>query len=82
MADSHVMLYLIVALTGLSFVAVVALLLRKSKIEMPPELNARMTLLEQSVVRVVEGQGRLEGGSQGVERRLQAFTEVSAPIQY
>jgi DNA recombination protein RmuC len=78
MADSQVMLYILVALTGLSLLACVALLLRKPKMEMPPELSARMTLLEQSVVRVVEGQGRLEGGSQSVERRLQAFTEETA----
>lgn len=78
MADSQVMLYILLALTGLSLVACIALMLRKPKIEIPPELSARITLLEQSVVRVVEGQGRLEGGSQSVERRLQAFTEEMA----
>jgi hypothetical protein len=36
MADSQVMLYILVALTGLSLLACVALLLRKPKMEMPP----------------------------------------------
>lgn len=74
MADAQ-MIYALLVLTGLSLLATLALLFRKPKVEMPPELQTRMSMLEHNVMRVVEGQGRLEGGAQGVERRLQAFTE-------
>lgn len=75
MVDAQAMLYVLLALVGFSVLIGLVLLLRKPKLEMPPELSARMTLLEQNVHRVVEGQGRVEGGAQSVERRLQAFTE-------
>lgn len=75
MADAHATMYVLLVLTGLSLLAGFLLLFRKPRLEMPPELSARMTLLEQNVLRVVEGQGRLEGSAQGVERRIQAFTE-------
>lgn len=75
MADAQTMLYVLVALTGLSLLVGLVLLLRRPRLEVPPELTTRLSLLEQNVSRVVEGQGRLEGGAQSVERRLQAFTE-------
>lgn len=74
MADAQ-MIYALLVLTVLSLLASLVLLFRKPKIELPPELHTRISMLEQNVMRVVEGQGRLEGGAQGVERRLQAFTE-------
>lgn len=75
MTDSQTLLSVLLVLVGLAVALQVVLLLRKPKFETPADMDARLRLLEQNLQAVVQGSGRLEGASQSVERRIQAFTE-------
>lgn len=70
--------YVLVALSIVSMVLLLALLLRKSKFETPADLTARLGLLEQSSQSLVQAVSRNEGGMQRIEQQLRGFTEATA----
>ncbi|MEV9638743.1 DNA recombination protein RmuC [Burkholderia pseudomallei] len=70
--------YILVALSSVSLVLLLALLLRKRKFETPADLNARLGLLEQSSQSLVQAVSRNEGGMQRIEQQLRGFTETTA----
>lgn len=70
--------YILVALSIVSLVLLLALLLRKPKFETPADLNARLGLLEQSSQSLVQAVSRNEGGMQRIEQQLRGFTETTA----
>ncbi|WP_028731310.1 DNA recombination protein RmuC [Pandoraea sp. E26] len=70
--------YVLVALSIVSLVLLLALLLRKPKFETPADLNARLGLLEQSSQSLVQAVSRNEGGMQRIEQQLRGFTEATA----
>lgn len=70
--------YVLVALSIVSLVLLLALLLRKTKFETPADLNARLGLLEQSSQSLVQAVSRNEGGMQRIEQQLRGFTEATA----
>ncbi|HET9645668.1 MAG TPA: DNA recombination protein RmuC, partial [Burkholderiaceae bacterium] len=67
------LLAVLLLLVGLGIALQVSLLLRKPKLEMPADIDTRLRLLEQNVQAIVQGHARLEGASQGIERRVQSF---------
>ncbi|MGO4306137.1 DNA recombination protein RmuC [Cupriavidus sp. RAF12] len=69
--------YVLVALSIVSLVLLLALLLRKTKFETPADLNARLGLLEQSSQSLVQAVSRNEGGMQRIEQQLRGFTEAT-----
>lgn len=70
--------YVIVALSIVSTVLLLALLLRKPKFETPADLNVRLGLLEQSAQNLMQAVSRNEGGMQRIEQQLRGFTEATA----
>ncbi|MFV8605907.1 DNA recombination protein RmuC [Ralstonia pseudosolanacearum] len=70
--------YVLVALSIVSLVLLLALLLRKPKFETPADLDARLGLLEQSSQSLVQAVSRNEGGMQRIEQQLRGFTEATA----
>ncbi|MBU65305.1 MAG: DNA recombination protein RmuC [Cupriavidus sp.] len=70
--------YVLVALSIVSMVLLLALLLRKPKFETPADLTARLGLLEQSSQSLVQAVSRNEGGMQRIEQQLRGFTEATA----
>lgn len=75
---TEISLYIIAALSVLSTVLLMSLLLRKPKFETPADLSARLSLLEQSSQSLVQAVSRNEGGMQRIEQQLRGFTEATA----
>jgi DNA recombination protein RmuC len=72
-ADPRILLLLLLLLAGLGVALQLSLLLRTPKLDIPADIEARFRLLEQNVQVVMQGNARLEGASQSVERRIQSF---------
>jgi len=70
--------YTLGALSIVSMLMLLALLLRKPKFETPADLNARLALLEQASQTLVQAVSRNEGGMQRIEQQLRGFTEATA----
>lgn len=76
MTEAHFLVLLGLALLLLVLQAV--LLLRKPKLDIPPELSARLGLLEQASHGLVQSVSRNEGGMERIEQQLRGFTEATA----
>src|SRR5258705_6236100 len=63
------------ALGAASVILCLFLLLRRTTFETPPELNARIALLEQAVHSVVQAAARTEGLTDHLEQQLQSLTD-------
>ncbi|MBY0455587.1 MAG: DNA recombination protein RmuC [Burkholderiaceae bacterium] len=69
----YLLLAAIVAVGGMQLWA----LLRKSSFETPPDLNARLALLEQNVQMLLQTSARHEGGSERLEQQLRLLTDTN-----
>lgn len=75
MLDSQILLTVVLVLVGIGVSLQAAVLLRRPKFETPAEIDARLRLLEQNMQAVIQGNARMEGSSQSMERQIQSFTE-------
>lgn len=63
---------------GLVVLLLVLLLWRRPRVEMPPELEARLALLEQSTRALTEASTRNAAGTERIEQQMRAFTDSTA----
>jgi len=70
--------YLLAAGIAIVLLLQIIALLRKPRFETPPDLQARMALLEHGLQSLMQASARSEAASERIEQQLRAFTETTA----